>query len=136
MDKSTVEQFQRENRPVWFMGRRTAMPIKARIVKICEDERSGEYAALDYICDDEYAVFKTDNVHFDCLYESKEDLIADICKEALKETAEIKAFIQTKDDCIRFLFSHNVSCSGRYTDWVARRAVQNIARKKWGLDLK
>lgn len=127
MDKNTAEKFQKENRPVWFVGRRTAMPLKARIVKICEDDRAGEY-----VCDDEYAVFKTDNVHFDCLYESKEDLIADICKEALKETAEIKAAVQTKDDCIRFLFSHNLSCAGRYTDWVARRAVQNIARKKWG----
>lgn len=136
MDKKTAEEFKEDGRPVWFLGRRTAMPIKAKIVKLCGDERSGEYAALDYICDDECAVFKTDNVHFDCLYESKEDLIADICKEALKETAEIKASIQTKDDCIRFLFSYNLSCSGRYTDWVARRAVQNIARKKWGLDLK
>lgn len=136
MDKSTVEKFKKEERPVWFLGRRTAMPIKSKIVSICDDDSAGEYAKLEYICDDECAVLKSADVFFESMYESKDDLVADLCKEALKETAEIKSAVQTKDDCIRFMFNHTVSCAGEYTDLVARRTIQNIARKQWGLDLK
>ena len=136
MDKSTVEQFKEEERPVWFLGRRTAMPIKSKIVSICDDDSAGEYAKLEYICDDECAVLKSADVSYESIYESKDDLVADLCKEALKETAEIKSAVQTKDDCIRFMFNHTVSCAGEYTDLVARRAIQNIARKRWGIDLK
>ena len=136
MDKGTVEKFQKEERPVWFLGRRTAMPIKSKIVSICDDDSAGEYAKLEYICDDECAVLKSADVSYESIYESKDDLVADLCKEALKETAEIKSAVQTKDDCIRFMFNHTVSCAGEYTDLVARRTIQNIARKRWGIDLK
>lgn len=136
MDKSTVEKFQKENRPVWVLGRHTAMPIKARIVKICEDDSTGEYAKLEYICDDECAVLKSADVSYESIYESKDDLVADLCKEALKETAEIKAAVQTKDDCIRFMFNHTVSYAGEYTNLIARRAIQNIAKERWNLDLE
>lgn len=135
MDKSTAEKFQIENRPVWFLGPRTAMPIKGRIVKICMDESDGEYAKVDYIYDDS-VVFGSEKVRFDCLHESKDDFVAAACKAILDRTAEIKAAVQTKDDCIRFMFLHTVSCAGEYTDWVARRAIQKIAKRRWGLDLK
>lgn len=118
------------------LGRRTAMPIKAKIVGICEDGSAGEYAKLEYICDDECAVLKSADVSFGRMYKSKDDLVADLCKEALKETAEIKAAVQTKDDCIRFMFNHTVSYAGEYTDLIARRAIQNIAMKRWGLNLE
>lgn len=136
MDKSTVEKFKKEERPVWFLGRRTAMPIKSKIVSICDDDSTGEYAKLEYICDDECVVLKSADVSFGGMYESKEDLVADLCKEALKETAEIKSAVQTKDDCIRFMFNHTVSCAGEYTNLIARRAIQNIAKKRWGIDLE
>lgn len=135
MDKSTAEKFQIENRPVWFLGPRTAMPIKGRIVKICEDGNAGEYAKIEYIYDDS-VVFGSEKVRFDFLYESKDDLVAAACKAILDRTAEIKAAVQTKDDCIRFMFLHTVSCAGEYTDWVALHAIQKIAKKRWGLDLK
>lgn len=136
MEKGTVEKFKEDGRPVWFLGRRTAMPIKSKIVSICDDDSTGKYAKLEYICDDECAVLKSADVSYESIYESKDDLVADLCKEALKEAAEIKAAVQTKDDCIRFMFSHTVSCAGEYTDLVARRTIQNIARKRWGIDLK
>lgn len=136
MEKETVEKFKKEERPVWFLGRRTAMPIKAKIVGICEDGSAGEYAKLEYICDDECAVLKSADVSFGRMYKSKDDLVADLCKEALKETAEIKVAVQTKDDCIRFMFNHTVSYAGEYTDLIARRAIQNIAMKRWGLNLE
>ena len=135
MDKSTVEKFQNENRPVRFLGPRTAMPIKGRIVKICKDNSIGEYAKIDYIYDDS-VVFGSDEVRFEYLYESKDDLVAASCRAVLDRTAEIKAAVQTKDDCIRFMFSHAVADTAEYTDWVARHAIQKIAKKRWGLDLK
>lgn len=135
MDKSTVEKFQRENRPVWFFGRRTYMPIKARIVKICEDSSGREYAKVEYIYDDT-AGFGSDKVPFDFLYESKEELIADICQKILEQREEIKAAVQTKDDCIRFMFLHTVSCAGEHTDWIARCTIQQIAKERWNLDLE
>lgn len=135
MDKCTVEKFQNEKRPVWFLGPCTAMPLKGRIVKICGDDSTGEYAKIDYIYDDS-VVFGSDKVRLDYLYESKDDIVAATCKAVLDKTAEIKAAIQTKDDCIRFMFSHTVADTVEYTDWVARRAIQKIAKKRWGLDLK
>lgn len=135
MDKGIVEKFQKENRPVWFLGPRTVMPVTGRIVKICEDDIIGEYEKIDYIYDDS-VFFGSEVVRFDCLYESKDDLVAAACKAILDRTAEIKAAVQTKDDCIRFMFLHTVSCAGEYTDWVALHAIQKIAKKRWGLDLK
>lgn len=135
MDKSTVEKFQNENRAVWFLGPRTAMPLKGRIVKICGDDSTREYAKIDYIYDDS-VVFGSDKVRLDYLYESKDDIVAATCKAVLDKTAEIKAAIQTKDDCIRFMFSHAVADTAECTDWVARRAIQKIAKKRWNLDLK
>lgn len=135
MDKSTIEKFQKESRPVWFLGPRTAMPIKAKIVGICEDDSAGESAKVDYIYDDT-AGFGSEKVPFDFLHESKEELIAYACKAVLEERAEIKAAVQTKDDCIRFMFLHTVSCAGEYTDWIARCTIQKIAKERWNLDLE
>lgn len=135
MDKDTAEKFKEDGRPVWFYGRRTYMPIKARIVKLCEDSSSGEYAKVDYIYDDT-AVYGSEKVPLGFLHESKEELTAYVHKAVLEEIAEVKAAVQTKDDCIQFMFLHTVSCVGEYTDWTARYAIQQIAKNKWGLDLE
>ena len=135
MDKDTAEKFKEDGRPVWFYGRRTYMPIKARIVKLCEDSSSGEYAKVDYIYDDT-AVYGSEKVPLGFLHESKEELTAYVHKAVLEEIAEVKAAVQTKDDCIQFMFLYTVSCAGEYTDWTARYAVQQIAKNKWGLDLE
>ena len=135
MDKDTAEKFKEDGRPVWFYGRRTYMPIKARIVKLCEDSSGGEYAKVDYIYDDT-AVYGSEKVPLGFLHESKEELTAYVHKAVLEEIAEVKAAVQTKDDCIQFMFLHTVSCAGEYTDWTARYAVQQIAKNKWGLDLE
>ena len=135
MDKDTAEKFKEDGRPVWFYGRRTYMPIKARIIKISEDSSGGEYAKVDYIYDDT-AVYGSEKVPLGFLHESKEELTAYVHKAVLEEIAEVKAAVQTKDDCIQFMFLHTVSCPGEYTDWTARYAVQQIAKNKWGLDLE
>lgn len=127
MEKRMVEEFQKEDRAVWFLGTHTAMPVKGRVVSICGDDRAGGYAKVDYIYDDS-VVFGAEKVHVSCLYESKDDLLAAVCKHVLDRTAEIKAAVRTKDDCIRFMFSQCM-------DWTARRAIQQIAKKQWGLEL-
>ena len=72
---------------------------------------SGEYAKVDCIHDNECHAAGSRGVYFDDLYSSKEDLMKAMFDEAMRKTAEIKASIQTKDDCIRFMFSHTVSCA-------------------------
>lgn len=135
MDKNTVEKFQREGRPVWYLGSWSDMPEKAKVTRICRDESTREYAEVECIHDDECYAFGSRSVHFDDLYPSKEDLLRAVSDEEQKKTAEIMASIQTKDDCIRYMFSHTVSCAEEYTDWTARRAVQQIAKERWGIDL-
>lgn len=134
MDKCTVEKFQNENRPVWVLGAWSAMPVKARIVRISDDSRAGGCAEVEYIYDGECCTNGSRSVHFDFIYESKEDMIKRMYETVQQKAAEIRASIQTKEDCIRFLFQHNVSCTEE-TDWTARRAVQEIARERWGMEL-
>ena len=88
-----------------------------------------------YMTNECYA-FGSHSVHFDDLYPSKGDLLKAMFDEAMKKTAEIKASIQSKDDCIRYMFNHTISCAEEYTDWTARRAIQQIAKERWGLDLE
>lgn len=135
MDKSTAEEFQRKGLPVWLLGVWSAMPVKARIVKICDDESSGMYAEVDFICDRKLVNSGNQDVCIGDMFASKEDLIAAMFEDMLKKTVEIEAAIQTKDDCIQFMFMHTVSCAGEYTDWTARRAIQKIAKERWDLDL-
>lgn len=132
LDRSTAEKYRMDNRPVWILGMRTAMPLKVRIHRICEDD----HAIVDFINDGENGAFRTKDACIDDMYESKEDLIAAMFEDIQKKTAEIKAAIQTKDDCIRFMFSHSVSGCAEFTDWTARRAIQKIAMERWGLELK
>ena len=135
MEKSISEKFLKEGRPVWFMGIWAALPIEARITEICEDEQEGTYARVDYIPDKEYGSHAFRNVLLEGLYPSKEDMLRAMYEDIQEKTAEIKAAIRTKDDCIRFMFKNNVSCDGVHTDWTARRAIQKIAKERWGLEL-
>ena len=75
MDKNSVEKFQGEGHPVWFLGSWSDMPVKAKVIKICRDERAGEYAEVDCIHDDECYAFGSHSVHFDNLYPSKTTLL-------------------------------------------------------------
>ena len=130
MEKSTAEKFQKENHSVWIMGIWTALPIEASIVSICEDDQKGTYAKVDYIPDTEYGNHAFRDVPLEGLYPSKEYMYKAMFEEMQAKTAEIKASIQTKDDCIRFMFQQ--MC----TDWTARRAIQKIAWERWGMELE
>lgn len=130
MEKSTAEKFQKENRSVWTIGIWTALPIEASIVSICEDDQKGIYATVDYIPDSEYGNHAFREVPLEDLYPSKEYMLKAMFEEMQAKKAEIKASIRTKDDCIRFMF-HQM-----YTDSVSRRAIQKIAKERWGMELE
>lgn len=136
MDKSTVEKYQKEDRPVWIMGIWTALPIEAKIVRLCEEDQAGIYAKIDYIPDKEYGNHAFRDVLLDDIYPSKEDIFKSMYDEMQRMKAEIRASIQTKDDCIRFLFHHPVSCTGIQTDGIERRVIREIAKERWSLDLE
>ena len=115
MKRDTAEKFKSENHPVWIMGIWTALPIEASIVGICEDDQKGTYAKVDYIQSEECNNHASYDVLLDNLYPSKEDMLKAMYDDIQAKTAEIKAAIQTKDDCIRFMFTVLVNkCVGRY----------------------
>lgn len=135
MQKDMIEKFKTENRPVWFMETWSGLPTKAKIIRICKDGNTGEYAKVSCIHDNESNSVGTKGVLLKNLYPSKEDLLTAINKEEQKKIAEIKASIQTMEDCIKFMFNTPM-CAEEYTDHVARRAVQELAIERWGLELK
>lgn len=136
MEKSTVERFKSENRSVWFMGVYTALPVEAKIKEICEDDQKGVYAKVDYIPDKEYGNHAFREILLEDLFPSKEYMYKAMYEHAQERTAEIRASIKSKDDCIRFMFNCNVSGDGIYTDWISRRAIKEIAKERWGLELE
>lgn len=136
MERETAEKFKSENCPVWFMGIWTALPIEAKIAEICEDEQNRAYAKLDYIPDKEYGNHALREILLEDLFPSKEYMYKAMFEHTQAKIAEIRASIQTKDDCIRFIFNNNVSNDGIYTDWIARRAIKEIAKERWGLELE
>lgn len=136
MEKSTAEKFKKENRPVWFLDTWSALPVKARITELCRDGRAVEYAGVECIHDAGCGAYGSRGVHFHDLYPSKEELLVAVYKAEQEKIAEIKTSIKTKDDCIRFMYSHTVSPAEEYTDETARRAIRETAKERWGLNLE
>lgn len=135
MERSMAEKYRRENRPVWFMETWSGMSAKARITDICKDGQAGEYAKVNCIHDEECDAYGSQGVFFKDLYPSKELLLQDAAAKEQARVNEIKASIQTMEDCIQFMFGHTVSHAEEYTDWTARRAVKELAAERWGLEL-
>lgn len=133
MEKNTVKRFMEEGRPVWLLGTWSEIPLKARIVKISDSEDG--CVEVDYIHDGECIIHSSEGILFEDLFETKEDITAAMFETVRQKIVEIKSSIQTKEDCIQFLFNHNVSC-GSEPDWAARRAVREITRERWGMDLE
>lgn len=69
------------------------------------------------------------------LYASREELKKELKKEEEKKIAEIKAKIKDANDLVAFMYDNCVACAEEYTDWTARRAVKEIAKEMFGLDL-
>lgn len=101
MEKSTVEKYMKEGSPVWIFGKWTAMPAKARVVRISEDRDADGCAEIEYMLDGECIIHHSKSVLFEDLFETKEDIIAAMFEAVMQNITEIKAAIQTKDDCIQ-----------------------------------
>ena len=69
------------------------------------------------------------------LYASREELQKELKKEEEEKIAEIKAKIKDTGDLVAFMYDHCVACAEEYTDWTARRAVKEIAKEMFGLEL-
>lgn len=136
MERYTAEKFKTENHTAWILGMWSAMPVEVRIAEICGNNQEEGYAKVDFIHNGESRASGSEDVCLGDIYESKEELIATMFEDMQKKTAEIESAVQTKDDCIRFMFSHSVSGCAEFTDWTARRAIQKIALERWGLDLR
>lgn len=135
MDKHMIERARDEGKIVWFWGVWSDLPTKARIIEI-RAENGIEYAHVDCIRDEEYSTIGSQDVLFKNLYPSKEALFGSIHEKDKRYTEEIKAKIQTMEDCIMYLYDHHIAAGTEYTDWVARKAIQELAMERWGLELR
>ncbi len=135
MDKATAVKFKDSGRPVWFLGIWSDLPTKARIMEI-KAENGIEYAHVNCVHDEEYSAIGPQDIQFERLYPSKEALLTAMAEKERQYVAEIKAGIQTMEDCIRYLYDHHVARGTEYTDWSARKAIQDLARERWGLELE
>ena len=88
------------------------------------------------IHDEECYAIGTQDVQLERLYPSKEALLTSMAEKERQYVAEIKAGIQTMEDCIRSLYDHHVARGTEYTDWSARKAIQELVRERWGLELE
>lgn len=135
MDKTTAIRFKDSGHPVWFLGVWSDLPTKARIMEI-KAENGIEYAHVNCIYDEECCAIGPQDIQFERLYPSKEGLLTAMAEKERQYVAEIKAVIQTMEDCIRYLYDHHVARGTEYTDWSARKAIQELARERWGLELE
>ncbi len=137
MQKYMIKSFKSENRPVWFMEKLSGLPTKAQIIEICNNDQVGEYAKVHCIHDNESHSVGSQGVLFENLYPSKDALLTATAEAEQKRIAEIKAAIHSMEDCIRFMYNTpGVSPAEEYTDHIARRAIQEIAAERWGLELE
>lgn len=134
MDRKMAEKFQKSGHPVWFWGVWSDLPTKARITEIKEENGIG-YAHVNCIRDGESYAVGSQGVIFENLFPSREALLQSVAQEEQARVAEIKEGIQTKEDCIIYLYDHHIARGTEYTDWTARKAIQELARERWGLEL-
>ena len=137
MQKEMIKKFKQENRPVWFMEKLSGLPTKAQIIEIRNNDQVGEYAKVHCINDIESRSVGSQGVLLENLYPTKDALLAATVEAEQKRIAEIKAAIQTMEECIRFMYdTPGVSPAEEYTDHIARRAIQELAAERWGLELR
>lgn len=135
MDKATAIKFKDSGHPVWFLGIWSDLPTKARITEVKTETNIG-YAHVHCIHDEECSAIGPQDVQLERLYHSKDALLTAMAEKERQYIAEIKSGIQTMEDCIRYLYDHHVARGTEYTDWSARKAVQELARERWGLELE
>lgn len=69
------------------------------------------------------------------LYSSREELQKELKKTEEKRIRKIKYEIRNVNDLVEFMYNHCVASAEEHTDWIARRAVKEIAKEMLGLEL-
>lgn len=139
MTKEQILAHQKSGTPVWFIEKWSDRIVCAKVVEIRETDDGSEYAELHGLggSPDRLIDFTgSTGRKFADLFASKEELETHLEEKKAAEIAEIRAQIQSKDDMVRFMFTHPVACCEEYTDWTAREAVVAIAREKWNINLE
>lgn len=120
---------------VWFYEMWSERPVGATIVEL--DTIPADKA---YPKERPFANLKLDeggsnSMLLSELFSTKEELMEDRQKKEDKRIAEIKKSIKSMADLIKFMYDHTVTPAEEYTDWTARRAVKQIAKEKFGINL-
>lgn len=126
------------NLPVWYIETWSDRIVRANVQNI-KISNGVEYAELRGMGGDPDSLVDftgTQGRQFEELFSTRVALEKHIADENAARAAEIRAQIQTKEDMIRFMFNHTVSCAEEYTDWFARETVKQIALEKWGTRLE
>ena len=55
--------------------------------------------------------------------------------DSIKRIRKINYEIRDVNDLVTFMYNHCVASAEEYTDWIARRAVKEIAKEMLGLEL-
>lgn len=137
MTKEQILNSKATGLPVWYIEPWADRIVRAKVqnIKISGDLEYAELRGMGSSKDSPVDFIGTEGRQFEKLFKSREALEKHIAAENSARAAEIRAQIQTKDDMIRFMFGHTVSCAEEYTDWFARETVKQIALEKWGITL-
>ena len=117
---------------VWFEEKWSQAHCNGTICSLSEKAYGDNEAYFVYVSTPHYGEMA---VLVENLYPSEESLVQAKEKEQNDYMASLSEQIQTVEDLVQFMYSHTVSCAEEYTDWDARAAVNEIALKKFGIQL-
>ena len=66
---------------------------------------------------------------------TRDDVTEDEKRKQEEYVKEVDAQIHSISDLLQFAYSNTVSLAEEYTDWYARAAVKEIAKKRFGIEL-
>lgn len=134
MTKTELQVYKDKGLPVWYLEPQSQQFMRG-YVKSFHDAFLVPYATITMLSSQGRPI-GTCGVKLEKLFPSKEALQAAVEAEDQAKVVAIKESIKMKDDLIRFMYDHVVACAEEYTDWVARRAVRELALERYGIDLE
>lgn len=66
---------------------------------------------------------------------TRDDVMEDEKRKQEEYVKEVDAQIHSISDLLQFAYSNTISLAEEYTDWYARAAVKEIAKKRFGIEL-
>ncbi len=121
---------------VWFLEPWSNCIHSAKIIALGETEASARDPKTYPYAEIKWDDGGNSNRLLRDLYSSREELQAELKKAEEKKIDEIKSKIKDVNDLVAFMYDHCVASAEEYTDWIARRAVKEIAKEMLGLELQ